>query len=592
MWDGGGCDNRTILESIGLTLRDMYPIRADDRRLDPVVATYRYVDEQGELLYEVQRTVSKRFYQRRPDPDKPGGWLFNLENTRRVLYRLPAIMQAIREGQTVYVVEGEKDVHSLEHRGCVATTSPGGAGKWRPEYTEALRGADVIVVTDLDKATQSHPNGHGQDHSQQVCRQLLPIANSVTLVAPAAGKDTTDHLTAGLELDAMVMLGIEAAATPNGAGGSHTGPVVDPPEEAPVSPAGSPLDDRRNRIRLTPASAFKIRAVQWVWDQRMPLGELCLIAGREGVGKSTFLAWLAAAVTNGNLPGIYHGEPRALLYAANEDAWSYTIAPRMAAAGANLEMIYRIDVMEDDGPAGLSLPRDCRYLPEIATEVNAAMLMCDPILSLIDERINTNRGQELRRALEPLKTAAEQAGLAVPALVHFNKTTDVDVLSMLSGSRAWAEVARAVIAIAQDRTADEYSCVVSQAKNNLGRSDLPSLIYTIDDVALETEEGPDAHVGRIRWTGESDDDAESILRRRTPSTERPENVGDSTNHILDWIEEQGHGVTTRQVGDAFPQLQYGNVKAILSRCASRGLLYKPGHGLYAAPLVSSTLGEA
>ena len=70
-----------------------------------------------------------------------------------------------------------------------------------------------------------------------------------------------------------------------------------PPGVAP----GSGEDSRR--IRLTPASAFKIKRVQWLWDGRVPLGEITLVAGREGSGKSTFLAWLARAITRGELEG-------------------------------------------------------------------------------------------------------------------------------------------------------------------------------------------------------------------------------------------------------------------------------------------------
>ena len=48
----------------------------------------------------------------------------------------------------------------------------------------------------------------------------------------------------------------------------------------------------------------------------------------------------------------------------------------------------------------------------------------------------------------------------------------------------FSAVARAVVAIARDTDSDDGSCVLSQAKNNLGRLDLPSLRYVIDSVAF------------------------------------------------------------------------------------------------------------
>lgn len=567
-----GCNTADVLGAVGLAMRDLYPIRPDDRRTDPVVATYRYVDETGVLLFEVLRTASKKFRQRRPDPVKPNAWIYNLDGVRRVLYRLPAVMQAIHEGQTIYLPEGEKDVHTLEQDGLVATTLPGGVGKWRPEFTEALRGAHVVVICDRDTS------GAGVRHGRNVAFLLQAVAASVTLMQPASGKDYTDHHTMGLGVDELEFVAIDMATPAAPPLPGQDGPVDGPPE--PVSPAAD--DGWKERVRLTPASAFKIKPVRWMWQDRMPLGEICLVAGREGVGKSTFLAWLAAAITNGNLPGVYHGEPRAVLYSATEDAWSYTIAPRMLAAGANLDLVYRIDVIEEDGtPGKLILPRDSRHLPEIAESVKAAALMCDPILSLVDGRINPNQGSELRTALEPLKHAAEQAGLAIPALVHFNKTRDVDVLSMIAGSRSWAEVARAALAIAQDQDQDDYTCVVSQAKNNLGRKNLPNLTYTIDDVALETDDGPPAHIGRLRWTGESDTQAEEVLQRKPTGAGSRDTNNRTQTAIIQYLDDLGHAASPRQIADALPDvLNHENAKKTLARLAARGTINRVGTGLY------------
>lgn len=564
-----GCATVDVLAAVQLDPRDLYPLKPNDKHPDPVVATYKYVDEAGTLLFEVQRTATKRFRQRVPDPDKPGAWRYALGDVRRVLYRLPFVVEATREGQTVYVVEGEKDVHTLEARGCVATTNPGGAGKWRHEYTESLRGAHVIVVADVD----SH--GKGLVHARAVAHALGSVAASVMLTQPAGGKDTTDHFTLGHEIDDLMIVAIDPPE-----------PVLaqlpEPAEalDSPVSGGATPL---ARKIRLTPASAFEIKPVRWLWEPeerkgRMPLGEITLVPGREGVGKSTFLAWLASQITNGNLPGIYHGQPRAVLYAATEDAWGYTIAPRMLAAGANLDLVFRIDAVEDEGPSGLVLPRDCLQLPAVAEEAKAAVLMCDPILSLVDERINTNYAGELRGALTPLKAAAEQAGIGVVGLVHFNKSTDTDIMTKIAGTRAWGEVARAVIAIVQDHEADEYTCVVSQIKNNLGRKDLPDLTYTLDSVTLETNDG-EAHVGRIRWTGESMASAEEIMQRKPTSRGADQSL---VREVLDWIDNANRGVTPREVctglGDAHT---FDSVRRTMSRCAAKGQLEKmAGTGLY------------
>jgi len=332
---------------------------------------------------------------------------------------------------------------------------------------------------------------------------------------------------------------------------------------------------------LQPANQFRILAVKWLWNTRIPIGEITLISGREGVGKSIFLAWMAAAITNGNLPGQWHGTPRAVLYAAAEDSWNYTIAPRMLAAGANLDLVYRIDMENPDGThTGINLPTDMHHLGAAAAQADAAILMLDPLLSVFDDDINVFKSPEVRAVLQPLRAAAETSGIAIVGLAHYNKTKHPDSNSMIANSRAFVEVARAAIAIAVDPDADEYTCVVTQGKNNLGTLTLPSLNYTIDDVTLETEDGDDAHVGRLRWTGESEVTADELLT----GTAGDRTLSEASQAILDWVTQRPPPVTVGEVVKEFEgEIKYETVKKTLARLARSGRLLSPGRGLYQSP---------
>jgi hypothetical protein len=118
----------------------------------PIIASYPYNDEQGALLFEVVRfdtsDVKERFRQRRPDGR--GGWIWNVKGIRQVLYRLPELIAAVKAGERVLVTEGEKDANTAVKLGYVATTMPGGVGKWRDSYARLFAGADVVVVSDND----------------------------------------------------------------------------------------------------------------------------------------------------------------------------------------------------------------------------------------------------------------------------------------------------------------------------------------------------------------------------------------------------------------------------------------------------------
>jgi len=84
---------------------------------------------------------------------------------------------------------------------------------------------------------------------------------------------------------------------------------------------------------------------------------------------------------------------------------------------------------------------------------------------------------------------------------HFNKSAGSDPLSLIMGSAAFGNVARAALRFARDTEAEDGSCIISQAKNNLGRLDLPSLRYRIDPATIDTDERP-AEVEKLVMLGE------------------------------------------------------------------------------------------
>ena len=183
-----GCDVSDIVVALGLRMAHLFPPTSRDRADHAVVADYVYLDEVGTELFRVRRTDGKGFFQERYEA---GVWK-GLLDTRRVLYRLPAVIDAGAQGYGVYVVEGEKDADALTAEGLVATTSPMGAGKWRSEYAEALAGAQVVILPDNDEA--------GRKHGEDVSSALRAVGADFTVLAlpglPDKG-DVSDWLRTG-----------------------------------------------------------------------------------------------------------------------------------------------------------------------------------------------------------------------------------------------------------------------------------------------------------------------------------------------------------------------------------------------------------
>lgn len=185
----GGCGIEAVLAALGIEKRDLF---LEDRSAFRVVAEYRYTDEQGKLLYVVERREPKDFRQRRPNGS--GGWAWNLDGVRRVPYNLPDLVAAAE----VLIPEGEKDCETARRMGFVATCNSGGAEKWIDEFCEFFRGKHVTVIADADQP--------GRKHAQQIAGSVFGKAESVKVVEFRDAKDLTAFAEHGGTREALLEL--------------------------------------------------------------------------------------------------------------------------------------------------------------------------------------------------------------------------------------------------------------------------------------------------------------------------------------------------------------------------------------------------
>jgi hypothetical protein len=154
-----------------------------------VAACFDYTDETGTVLFQVQRIEfqnadgtfvavhgkrKKTFRQGRPDPNRPGKWIWNVDEVRPVPYRLGELNEALANGQVVLVVEGERKADLLREWNIAATCCAGGSGKWCREHSAFLQGADVLILPDQDDA--------GCKHTDVVGASLQGVAASVRVL--------------------------------------------------------------------------------------------------------------------------------------------------------------------------------------------------------------------------------------------------------------------------------------------------------------------------------------------------------------------------------------------------------------------------
>lgn len=125
------------------------------------------------------KIATKTIY-RKPDGSKTAIWhryegstlVKGLNGLKMSLYH---VYNLTDNTKPVFIVEGEKDVETMEKLGYIATTSPNGAGShWRKDYIEHFRGFDVIILADNDDV--------GLKYATEIAENVIQIARSVKLV--------------------------------------------------------------------------------------------------------------------------------------------------------------------------------------------------------------------------------------------------------------------------------------------------------------------------------------------------------------------------------------------------------------------------
>lgn len=243
-----GCSPEAICGALGLRLGDLFPER--ERPTKPREAVYAYRRADGTLVFEVVRRVPKSFLQRRPDGK--GGWTWSLkglsDEDRALPFRLPEIAKAIAGGAEpeVTIVEGEKDVLTLERLGRLATCNAQGAGKFTALHARHLANVGVRsarVIADRD--------GPGRRHAHDVVLRLRTAGITVEGYAVAACsdscKDASDlALRHGSDVGAWPLEWVPVPSSEDAHGG---------PPAVPAAPAlrQNPSSGAKNGASTSPA---------------------------------------------------------------------------------------------------------------------------------------------------------------------------------------------------------------------------------------------------------------------------------------------------------------------------------------------------
>lgn len=458
-----GCEPNSILSALHLTWAD---VNGQPR----VVAEYHYQDHDGRTLYTVERWHPKDF-RCRPFLPPPAS---------RVPFNLPWLDYARATNQPVFIVEGEKDVQTLHEHGLIGSTCVTGAGSWMPHYADEFHDLDVTVIADNDEP--------GLRHAREVYQSVRKVARSTYLARPLFGNDATDLLRGGFPI-------------------THVEPV---PEDA--------------ELEAILASAVRQSKVRWAWERYIPMGTVTIIEGDPSEGKSTLTCDLVARWTTMQpMPdGSEHPGPWKALMVSAEDDPAVTIAPRLSAAGANLDRVVLVtggSVAERPFNLGYDIPA----MEAMIRRFDIRVVVLDPLMAFMPDRVNGLVDSEVRKMLYPIKRMAERLDVAVIVVRHLVKSGSKAMYAG-SGSIGIVGAARAAFLVKTDPTTPEQH-VLAPIKANLTRKPT-ALGYTLDD---DLARG----VARVQWVGPVQWDTEELFQGNAEDKRERDQAADWLESILD-----------------------------------------------------------
>lgn len=388
----------------------------------------------------------------RSDPNSKSGYKMTHDGCRHRLYFAGDPTASI-----VCVVEGEKDADRL-HRlsGYTAVSAENGAsvsqgGKWRDEYTEQLEGRSVYILWDNDEVGRrfAEIEAHAlHGHAAHVF--MLDLAG-VWPDCPEKGdiSDAADKL--GDDAVKKILFDLMENTT----------------EFAPID-----TDKPKKRNFFVDLSQISDEdKTQFVWYPYLPTGEVTLLTADTKVGKGMLCALLAARLSSGL--GLSDTEyvrcpegkrafpddtPVGTIFLTREDG-AKDIKPRFISSGGNENFLNVVDdtVLDEDGipftkKLNLAMDSGLTLLSDMIDAVNAKLIIIDPLADFSGGK-NLNNREEVRELINGIRTEiARKKGVAVVIVHHTKKRGrgDSDYADMISGSHAFREVVRSVVAVEYD----------------------------------------------------------------------------------------------------------------------------------------------
>lgn len=219
------------------------------------------------------------------------------------------------------------------------------------------------------------------------------------------------------------------------------------------------------------------KELEFVWYPLIVKGNLNIIEGVGGTGKSFLTTWLLSAISTGSKMPFSDKSFKvgtAILQNAEDDI-DGTIIPRLIANGADRS---RIGYINEDEKA-FNIKQLLRLEKQII-KFKPEIVIIDPLTSYLGG-VNMYVANEVRDVLKPLKELAQKYNCAIVFIMHLNKNSGTSATNRTLGSVDFVSIARSVLLVTEDPQ-DKTKRLLIPVKTNLMKdSEKRALCYKIND---------------------------------------------------------------------------------------------------------------
>ena len=474
-----GCSTEDIVWSMDLQMKDLFaeitpatafPVYEEPQRKQ---STTEKTKMEAEYLYAGGQLKKVKY--RRPDGSKycawlhkeaDGSWAKGRNNIAPGLY----CCHQLDNAESLFIVEGEKDVENMAKAGMVAVSLPDGSqSKWESAYEKILAGKKIAILPDNDAP--------GMKHAQMCAEKLYGVAAELwvldlkqawpEILEKGDVSDLIDRFGADAAMQKVVQL-------------LQSTPQWEPPaaEEDPFLSLFKPLAE------------FEEEEATWLIPGWVPEGQITLIAADGGVGKTTLWSNIIAALSSGTrciLDPVDHvREPMKIAFCSTEDSVKKKLRKKLREAGANMDNIITVDLSADKDGAlrdfkfgSTKMDRFVRYYKPIACAF-------DPVQGFLPPKVNMGSRNEMRDCMAPLIVLGEDVGTTFLVICHTNKRKGAYGRDRIADSADLWDIARSVIMAGY--TESQGIRYLSNEKNNYTQLQ-ETILFSIDETGQIQREG-------------------------------------------------------------------------------------------------------